>query len=420
VGNASSATVTTINVTRVKWARKLVNITALAGSPVVTPVIGADRQIILGGTGGSNESIVSLNSTGAIVGTLGTGQVTTITNNMAFSPITNRLYVTQENLGTVYVYDMARAAAPALAYSCSLGASGKASGSPAVIGTSAATERGLIADSGNHFLWGITNNGGICDTVASTHVSVGTGAVKTPTTDNTNIYLSYGATGIATSTLAAVVAGSPAAGLHPLTISIGGPVELTSGALFFADAGNYRSYSLDFATSNWSAATTQVNAPPIVHGNLVFGFGDINDGKLHAFVQGTGSAASPGFTFGTALGNVSAGTIGLVGTTPAIYFADDGNNELAAVSYSAGTATQLWSFKGTGLKTLGGVSVAIAALGTEPTIDSSGTLYFGAGTITYALITDSTGAVTPVGGSNWPRVGFDNCNSGNSSYSNCQ
>jgi hypothetical protein len=250
---------------------------------------------------------------------------------------------------------------------------------------------------------------------------VGAGAVKTPTTDSSIIYVPYGATGVATTTPAAVAAGTPAATLHPLTISIVGPVELTSGALFFADIGNYRSYSLDLGTSNWLAATTQVNAPPIVHGNLVFGFGDANDKALHAFVQSSGSASSPGFTFGTALGNVSAGTIGLVGATPVIYFTDDGQKELAAVSYSAGTATQLWSFKGTGLMTPGGASVAIAALGTEPTMDSSGTLYFGAGTIAYALITDSAaGPVTPVGGTNWPRVGFDNCNSGNSSYTNCQ
>jgi hypothetical protein len=388
---------------------------------VVTPVIGTDRQIILGGTGAANDSIVSLNSTGAIVATLGAGQVTAITNNMAFSPTTKLLYVTQDTLHTVFAYDMAHAIAPALAYSCLIGGSPSISGSPAIAGTTVANERVLVADSGNHQLWGFLRNGSTCDNFLSKSITVGTGSVRAPTSDGANIFIPYGGTGIASSDLVSVVAGSPAAALHPLTISIIGPVVLTSGGLYFADSGSYRSFPLDVGTQIWSTPVALVNAPPIVHGGLVFGFGDNNDNKLHAFVQSSGSTASPGFTFGTVLGNVSAGTIGTVGATPVIYFADDGPLELAAVSYSAGAPTQLWSFKGTGLKTPGNVSVAVAALGTEPTMDSSGTLYFGAGSVVYALITDSTsGPVTPVGGTNWPRVGFDNCNSGNSSYTNCQ
>ena len=424
VGNPSSVTMSSIGVTRTKWARKLANISALSGSPIITPVIGNDRQIILAGTGGStNDSIVSLDSTGHIVGTVGTGQVTTITNNMAFSPTTNRLYVIQQTLPTAFVYDMAHAPTPALAYSCGLGGLGTASGSPAVIGTDSASERGLIADSGNSFLWAITNAGTSCDTVASKHVTVGTGAVNTPTTDGNNIYIPYGGTGIATTTLAALLSGSPAPTLHPLTFDILGPIALTSAALYFGEGGHYHSYSLDTTMSNWTAGTN-LAPTPIVHGGLVFGFGNINDQNLHAFVQNNGSAASPGFTFGGTLKNVSAGTIGLlVGGTPVIYFTDSGQNELTAVSYSSGTTSQLWSFKGTGLTTPapGNVSVAISALGTEPTMDSGGTLYFGAGTVVYAVISDSvSGPVTPTGGTNWPRVGFDNCNSGNTSYTNCR
>jgi hypothetical protein len=76
-----------------------------------------------------------------------------------------------------------------------------------------------------------------------------------------------------------------------------------------------------------------------------------------------------------------------------------------------------WSFTGNGTASLSSVTG-------EPTIDASaanaGTIYFGdsSGNI-FALITDSGGPLAPTAGSTWPRVGFDNCNSGNTSLS-CQ
>ena len=50
------------------------------------------------------------------------------------------------------------------------------------------------------------------------------------------------------------------------------------------------------------------------------------------------------------------------------------------------------------------------SLTTEPTLASDGTLYFGDnGGRVYAIITDTAPATT--GASDWPRTGYDNCNS---------
>jgi hypothetical protein len=51
-------------------------------------------------------------------------------------------------------------------------------------------------------------------------------------------------------------------------------------------------------------------------------------------------------------------------------------------------------------------------------IDANGIVYFGNGSNLYALITD-VGAAAPAVGNDWPRTGFDNCNSSNTGFS-CQ
>ena len=68
----------------------------------------------------------------------------------------------------------------------------------------------------------------------------------------------------------------------------------------------------------------------------------------------------------------------------------------------------------------GAIDTTIDSVTTEPTMDSSGVIYFGtnAGKI-YALITDSAGPLAPTAGTTWPRVGYDNCNSSNTGFS-CQ
>ncbi len=70
--------------------------------------------------------------------------------------------------------------------------------------------------------------------------------------------------------------------------------------------------------------------------------------------------------------------------------------------------------------TTGPSDTTLDSVGTEPTIDSAGVLYFGtaAGKI-FAIITDSGGTLAPSAGSTWPRVGYDNCNSSNTALG-CQ
>src|SRR5262249_46040749 len=122
------------------------------------------------------------------------------------------------------------------------------------------------------------------------------------------------------------------------------------------------------------------------------------------------------------IGDISAPVFGADGT---IYFADDGNNEIVPLSVTGNTpALQTnWSsaFKGSATQIAsGGATTVVDALGTEPTIDSNGVLYFATGLAkVYAIITDSGGPLPPAAGSTWPRVGYDNCNSSNTSF-NCQ
>jgi len=112
------------------------------------------------------------------------------------------------------------------------------------------------------------------------------------------------------------------------------------------------------------------------------------------------------------------GAISPVATGPngTLYFTDSVNNELVAIA-SNGTAQ--WTLTGV---VAADAAVALAGVGTEPTLDDNGILYFGqdSGNL-YAIITDGTSTPPPAGsGADWPRVGFDRCNSANSSFANCR
>src|SRR5205807_3041552 len=116
----------------------------------------------------------------------------TVTSNMAYSPVTNRLYVLQENANFVAMYSVAAGGLSVLSI-CTLSASVKMSGAPAIIGGSGA-ERMLAGDSGAHLLWALApSTATSCDAVLDKSKTVGTGTVKSPTTDGTNVYAAYGA-----------------------------------------------------------------------------------------------------------------------------------------------------------------------------------------------------------------------------------
>jgi hypothetical protein len=165
-------------------------------------------------------------------------------------------------------------------------------------------------------------------------------------------------------------------------------------------------------------------APPIISSGLVFGAADANDGLLRAF-QATDGA--PAFSYNPTNPAKSAlSAVGISSTVPPVYYFSDGSGELnAAVQNGTGGArAPNWdsSFKG---KIAPGMDLSFTSYGTEPVIGPDGTLYFAANNATntnanvYAIMTDTGPGVAP-GPTNWPRVGFDNCNSNNSSLTNCQ
>jgi outer membrane protein assembly factor BamB len=159
-----------------------------------------------------------------------------------------------------------------------------------------------------------------------------------------------------------------------------------------------------------------ITSGPVVSGGLLFGVATAVDGSLRAFNTAGTTPGSPAFAFATGSVN-SQVAIGADPTTPVYYFTD-GKGELNAISRTGSTAAAAlaagWNAAFTGPATITG---AVA----QPTLAADGTLYFGTdnGTI-YAIGTDSVnGGVVP-GATNWPRIGFDNCNSNNSSLQNCQ
>ena len=79
------------------------------------------------------------------------------------------------------------------------------------------------------------------------------------------------------------------------------------------------------------------------------------------------------------------------------------------------TPTPLWTFTGP-------AAAPLAGIGTEPTIDDNGIVYFGqdSGNV-YAIITDGATVAPPAGaGADWARTAFDRCNSANASYTGCR
>jgi hypothetical protein len=147
----------------------------------------------------------------------------------------------------------------------------------------------------------------------------------------------------------------------------------------------------------WSTATvgTNVFSQPLVVGSSVF----TSTTDLEVLtVNGTSPTS-----FGLAATQVSPPTI----TSDTIFVSDTKTgpvNELLAFDRAK---NQLWLYKG---DTATSPGTGLSSLATEATLASDGTLYFGdsSGHV-YALITDTT--PTPATAAEWPRTGYDNCNS---------
>jgi outer membrane protein assembly factor BamB len=119
-------------------------------------------------------------------------------------------------------------------------------------------------------------------------------------------------------------------------------------------------------------------------------------------VDGTSPWSFPGGA--TSLNAISQVATAADGT---LYFSDSLNNELVALPPDG--ISPAWTFTGF-------TGVTFTGAGTESTIDANGILYFGAdnGNV-YAIITD-IGTPISGGGSDWPRTGFDRCNSANTAF----
>ncbi len=424
VGNSASSGPITVNVTRVKWARTLTGVANIRGSPIATPPVAGKALVLVAGTNAAADPVVALDTTGAIFASTGhAAGVTSVTSNMAYSPLTNKLYVVQQNASNAYAFSLSSAGFTT-EFVCSLG--GQTNGAPAVIGATAANERMLVGDTGSNLLWAIGGTGGSCPANQLKSVSVGMapGTVGTPISDGATVYFAYGDTGIAKVPFG-LPAGFGTLVQHNLTQVIVGSPSLV-GNLFYGENKNYHALSpADLTTQAWTAAgagamNSAITAAPVISDSLVFGAATVTDGHVRAFDQGTGADT---VDFPAAAASIGAPSAIAVGADNVIYFSNSGQNELAAVKYTkppAASAARLWRFKG-GSVGSGAANLTFVGPASEPIVDSSGVLYFGAdnGNV-YALMTDSGGAAVPTGGTNWPRVGFDNCNSGNNSYTNCR
>jgi len=216
----------------------------------------------------------------------------------------------------------------------------------------------------------------------------------------------------------------------PFIVSIFGPVAIAS-SLFFGNRSvpaQLFSYSTAFS-SNWSTVGTALadglNAPVVVGPTYAFASPLGGDGQLHAFNKADGLEGWRWETGSTKSGNISAPSFGADG---AIYFSSGSPAQLVPlkVASSVPSLANNWSssYKGSSIQKTSSpvIDTTVDGLTTEPVIDGTSVIYFATGTANakvFALITDSGGPLAPVAGTTWPRVGYDNCNSSNTSF-NCQ
>ena len=426
-GNVGTATKSDVAVTRVKWVRKMgSSIINFAGSPIVTSVPAP--QIILGGSEhDSSGAVLSLAPDGTKLWQAGHAQgITTISQNMAYSPVTKLLYVVPSSGASAYAFPLTGSNQTPAGVGAGIACTGGGvSGAPTII-ESGGSEYALVPDdtASFHRLTAFLVAGATCTGADNLKTASWTGNVYTASTDGSNIYLGHDDTALAKATFSG---GSFTVPIDAAaTVAIDGNIAI-AGGLFFGDDNNnvYRDFSSSGLTTAWTNGGNGPNAnypdtSALVTEQYVFGSFKKNtyDGHLYAYSPSNGATA---FTYpATSSGGVGALSNVALGADDTIYVSDRGNGEIVALAAPASgmVATKLWFFSHVGATTITAPSQAGPAT-TEPTIDAAGTMYFGdgAGNV-FALITDSGGPLPPTAGSNWPRVGFDNCNSGNTSF-NC-
>ena len=436
VGNDSSAATQAANVSRVRWVQKLAvrGVTTIRGSPVVTAVPAP--QVIVGGTSASADAIVALKPSGAFFWSFGAGAaISPVSTNMLYDPTASSdpahpspvLYVAGSS--TLFALHVDVLSTPAKVDKYCTGALGTAVGSPTIVGAGA-TASVVLADDGatKQVTAFSTSNmsaiGGACTTRDFARLAGGQAAAEVgPTTaSGTTIYYGYnnsaataGDLGIVSTTFSSGTGTFSGTTSHALgfapTTNTGMAVVAIADALVLGNASAktyHRVNASDFSTGNWTStafgATTNLVAPPTVVRGLVLGLSSSPSRvKAMSKADGTSPWSFPAATSLNAISQVATASDGM------LYFSDSLNNELVALPPDG--TSPAWTFTGF-------TGVTFAGPGTEPTIDANGILYFGAdnGNV-YAIITD-IGNTAPVSGAgaDWPRTGFDRCNSGNTSF----
>jgi hypothetical protein len=417
VGNSSAPTTSTIGVTRVKWVRKT-TMTSLAGAPIVSPLF---HQVIVAGQNGTTDPIVGIDTSAASAGaqlwSTGAGlspKITSVSTNMALDTTASTdathptpiLYVNSGS--TLYALHIG---ATSIDKYCTNSLATAPTGSPVIVG-GGATAAVIITGGyqiGAFQTLNMTLSGGSCGLVDSRSFGSTSArpTVGPPSANGSNIYFGYNdaeAGGTGNVTIESIsfngsfgTASTTNIALEP-TVS-GATKAAVSPALdlFFGNDFNHKLY--DYTTAlvpshTSPSLTSALFAQPTVSGVLVFGM-------TNQLIAYNSSDLSSAWTALTSVTQVTPPAVG-VGM---LYLSDASAKVIHAIDSLTGTTTRSdkWTYGGSG-------TTAISSLTTEPTLAPDGTLYFGdsVGKV-YAIITDSAQATT--GANDWPRTGYDNCNS---------
>ncbi len=428
VNNSNSGS-SGVAITRAKWVRTVAvpGLDTLAGSPILTslPV----PQLIIGGHNIVGDPIVSISTAGTTAATLpgaklwSTGHslstvIGSVTSNMAYDPTASSLptrptpvlYVNSSNL----TYALHVTGAGVDQYCTTPIGMGPTIGSPAMLSGGSASRVVIVGD--NNAIAAVSNlgmgaSGGGCLAKGG---SIGTSpVVGPPSVNGTTIFFGYdnSATvnndlGIGSVTFSGGNFGTPVTtnlGFNPTTNTVGAAIAAPD-ELFFGNnkSGFFYRYGTN-GSAKWVSSpslSSNIFTQPTLSGGLVFG----TSNGLYAYSKASGTKSWAYPTSG-GLTQVTPPTVGADGS---LYFSDSRSSEIVAIDNAQ---SPKWTYVGSATTT---PVTTLSSIATEAAMGTDGTLYFGdSNGKVYALITDTTPAATAAG--DWPKTGFDNCNSGNAS-----
>ena len=416
VGNVATQVTASVAVTRVKWMRK-VAITATAGAPVLSAKLG---QVIVAGTVVSGDPIVAVKTTdGAIAWSTGgslSPPVTAVTTNMALDTTTSTdaahptpvLYVNSgDNFYALHIGD------GLIDKYCTSSITGL-TGSPMIFGAGASA-LAVVAGTFTVHAYALKPTGGGC-TEDIPFAAVGTTTHPTfgpPSANGNGIYFGYDNSANATSDLgirsfqfdrtAFSAPNSRNLGKQPTAVTLTKPAAITPAADLFFGVNNDHTFfrhSPDLAPLSWPisglSSAQNIVSQPLVSGNLMFAMSN----TLTAFrLDNAGTA----WAYGTGLTEVSPPTL----ATTTIFVSDQFNRQMVALN--ASDRFQRWAYTGSATTP----TTRMSSVATEAALGADGVLYFGdSGGRLYALFVDDTPLSSAAG--DWPRTGYDNCNSNHS------